>query len=97
MSNQVWTATVKAQGERVRGVWEGGQYIELHFVIDGSTARYPEAFEIINVLDSETGEVRIPRTDEAVREAIEAWTKALEPGELPNYRANVSKAAGGPF
>lgn len=90
--------TVAAQGERVRGLWYGGAYIELHFILDGQDARfYPEPFEVINVMDYDTGEVTIEPTIEGVRGAIEAWAKALEPGELPNYRANVSKAAGGPF
>lgn len=92
-----WIAEIKSQGERVRGVWSGGAYIELHFVIDGTQSRYPEAFEVINVMDYSTGEVTIPKTVDGVLEALQSWVKDLEPGELPNYRNNVSKAAGGPY
>jgi hypothetical protein len=97
MQQPAWTAEIRAQGERVRGVWHEGAYIELHFVIDGTESRYPEPFEVINVWDYSTGEVTIPHTLAGVKQALQEWAKKLEPGELPNYRNNVAKAAGGPF
>lgn len=90
-----WTASAVAQGERIRGVWHGGAYIEVHFVMPDSTARYPEPFNVINVMDYGTGKVTITRDVAGVLTALQAWAAKLYPGELATYRENVSRDAGG--